>query len=74
MTEKTVAVEKVSLLLEDIKEKMKMVNVGALQAVPLTQNKYEELEDVHYLVMKRDSLSISEIDAIVQEIGSILHR
>jgi len=63
--------ENVSYMIEKMKEKLKMVNTNVLRPEDFTEANYEELYDLYEMVMKRDSFSPSEMQAIVSELGSL---
>ena len=63
--------ENVIYMIEQIKEKLRMVNVDAMQSDNFDENKYEDLQYLYELVMKRDSFSPNEMNAIVAELGTL---
>ncbi len=63
--------ENVIYMIEQIKEKLRMVNVDAMQSDKFDENKYEDLQYLYELVMKRDSFSPNEMNAIVAELGTL---
>ncbi|MFC5542055.1 MAG: DUF1128 domain-containing protein [Bacilli bacterium] len=63
--------ENVAYIVEKIKEKLKMVNSEALRSEDFTEANYEDLYDLYEMVMKRDTFSPSEMQAIVSELGSL---
>lgn len=63
--------ENVNYMIEQIKEKLRMVNVDAMQSEAFDKDKYEDLQYLYEMVMKRDSFSPSEMNAIVAELGSL---
>ncbi|MEK3763620.1 MULTISPECIES: DUF1128 domain-containing protein [unclassified Solibacillus] len=63
--------ENVNYMIEQIKEKLRMVNVDAMQSEAFDEDKYEDLQYLYEMVMKRDSFSPSEMNAIVAELGSL---
>ena len=67
----TPSIENVIYMIEQIKEKLRMVNVDAMQSDKFDEEKYEDLQYLYDMVMKRDSFSPSEMEAIVQELGSL---
>ena len=67
----TPSIENVIYMIEQIKEKLRMVNVDAMQSDKFDEDKYEDLQYLYEMVMKRDSFSPSEIEAIVAELGSL---
>ena len=63
--------QNVNYMIEQIKEKLRMVNVDAMQSEAFDEDKYEDLQYLYEMVMKRDSFSPSEMNAIVAELGSL---
>jgi uncharacterized protein YfkK (UPF0435 family) len=66
--------ENVEYMVEAIKEKLRMVNSGAVRASNFNEEMYEELRDIYELVMKKDTFSISEMEAIAAELGSLTKK
>lgn len=69
LTEKTV--ENVEFMIEKIKEKLKVLNLGAIKPSHFDENMYAELKDIYELVMKKDSFSPNEMQALVEELGNL---
>ncbi len=67
----TPSLENVVYMIEQIKEKLRMVNVDAMQSDKFDEEKYEDLQYLYDMVMKRDSFSPSEMEAIVSELGTL---
>lgn len=67
----TPSMENVIYMIEQIKEKLRMVNVDAMQSSQFDESKYEDLLYLYDMVMKRNSFSPSEMEAIVAELGSL---
>lgn len=63
--------ENVEYMIEQIKEKLRMVNVDAMRADSFDESAYEDLHYLYTMVMKRDSFSPSEMQAIASEIGTL---
>jgi uncharacterized protein YfkK (UPF0435 family) len=62
--------ENVVYMIEQMKDKLRMVNVDAMKSEHFSEDNYEDLLDLYEMVMKRDSFSPSEMQAIVAELGS----
>ena len=60
-----------SYMIEKIKEKLKVMNLGAIKPSHFDENMYEDLKDIYDLVMKKNSFSPNEMQAIVEELGSL---
>ncbi len=63
--------ENVMFMIEQMKDKLRMVNVDAMKSENFTNENYEDLLYLYNMVMKRDSFSPSEMQAIVAELGSL---
>lgn len=63
--------ENVEYMIEQIKEKLRMVNVDAMKSEHFDDSQYEDLHYLYAMVMKRDSFSPSEMQAIASELGSL---
>ncbi|MFJ8237563.1 DUF1128 domain-containing protein [Ureibacillus sp. NPDC094379] len=62
--------ENVVFIIEQMKEKLRMVNVDAMKSEHFTEEHYEDLLYLYEMVMKRDTFSPSEMQAIVTELGA----
>lgn len=62
--------ENVVYIIEQLKEKLRMVNVDAMNAESFSDENYEDLLYLYEMVMKREAFSPSEMQAIVSELGS----
>ncbi|WP_026584658.1 DUF1128 domain-containing protein [Bacillus sp. J33] len=69
LTEKSI--ENVEFMIEGIKEKLKVLNLGAIKPSHFDEEMYEELKDIYDLVMKKDSFSPNEMQALVEELGNL---
>ena len=63
--------ENVMYMIEQIKDKLRMVNVDAMKAENFSTSKYEDLHYMYEMVMKRDTITPNEMQAIVAELGSL---
>ena len=64
--------ENIAYMVEAIKEKLRMVNAGAVRPENFNTDMYEELLDIYNHVMKRETLSVSEMQAITEELGTLI--
>ncbi|MFF5996710.1 DUF1128 domain-containing protein [Lysinibacillus sp. KU-BSD001] len=62
--------DNVVYMIEQMKEKLRMVNVDAMKPEHFSEENYEDLLYLYEMVMKRDSFTPSEMQAIVAELGS----
>ena len=65
------SIENVEFMIEKIKEKLKVMNLGAIKPSHFDENMYEELKDIYELVMKKNTFSPNEMQAIVEELGNL---
>ena len=63
--------ENVAFMIEAIKTKLRMASGAAMQASNFSLDKYEDLRDVYEIVAGKDKFSISEVEAIVSELGQL---
>ncbi|MBA9026517.1 MULTISPECIES: DUF1128 domain-containing protein [Bacillaceae] len=63
--------ETVDYMVEKIKEKLKMMNIGAVKSTHFNAEMYEELRDIYEMVMRKSNFSPSEMQAIVEELGKL---
>lgn len=67
----TASVENVEFMIEKIKEKLRVLNLGAIKPSHFDENMYEELKDIYDLVMKKNSFSPNEMQALAEELGNL---
>ena len=63
--------ENVSFMIEEIKSKLRMVNVDAMKAEYFNASQYEDLHELYEMVANREKFSTSEMQAIATELGSL---
>lgn len=63
--------ENVSYMIEEIKSKLRMVNVDAMKAEHFNASQYEDLHELYEMVANREKFSTSEMQAIATELGSL---
>ncbi|SDY73419.1 Uncharacterized protein YfkK, UPF0435 family [Evansella caseinilytica] len=63
--------ENLNEMIEAIKAKLQIVNAGAMKAEHYSLDRFDDVEELYELVMKKDRFSVSEMDAIVSELGSM---
>jgi uncharacterized protein YfkK (UPF0435 family) len=63
--------ENVTFMIEKIKEKLRMVNVDAMKSENFSTSKYDDLHYMYEMVMKRETISPNEMQAIAAELGSM---
>ena len=65
------SIENVDYMIEQIKEKLKVMNFGAIKSTHFDEEMYEELKEIYDVVMRKASFSVSEMQALAEELGSL---
>ncbi|WP_342429870.1 DUF1128 domain-containing protein [Neobacillus sp. FSL H8-0543] len=63
--------ENVEFMIEQIKEKLKVLNLGAIKPSHFDEEMYEELLEIYEMVRKKPSFSPNEMQALVEELGNL---
>ncbi|ADU92916.1 DUF1128 domain-containing protein [Geobacillus sp. Y412MC52] len=63
--------ENVAYMIEQLKQKLKVLNWDAIKPSHFSEEWYDELRDIYEMVMKRETFSPNEMQAIVEELGSL---
>lgn len=63
--------ENVEFMIEKIKEKLKVLNFGAIKPSHFDEEMYEELKDIYELVMRKNHFSPNEMQALAEELGNL---
>ncbi|WP_058301493.1 DUF1128 domain-containing protein [Gorillibacterium timonense] len=63
--------ENVEYMIEQVKQKLRMASGAAIRAEHFDESRYEELVELYEHVAGKSTFSVSEIDAIVQELGRL---
>ena len=63
--------ENMVIMIEEIKSKLKMASAAAMQASSYNLDKYEDIKDIYEVITSKDKFSISEVEAIVSELGKL---
>ncbi|HSI68004.1 MAG TPA: DUF1128 domain-containing protein [Planococcus sp. (in: firmicutes)] len=63
--------ENVTFMIEEIKTKLRMVNVDAMKPEHFNNSQYEDLRELYDMVKNRDTFSPNEMQAIATELGSL---
>ncbi|MBD8499401.1 DUF1128 family protein [Paenibacillus arenosi] len=61
----------VEMMIEAIKERLKMATAAAMQASAFSVDQYEDIKDIYDIVISKPNFSISEVEALVQELGKL---
>ncbi|MEH7154741.1 DUF1128 domain-containing protein [Neobacillus drentensis] len=65
------SIENVEYMIEQIKEKLKVLNLGAIKPSHFDEEMYEELKEIYEMVLRKNSFSPNEMQALVEELGSL---
>ncbi len=63
--------ENLAILIEGIKTKLNMANTAVMRPEDFTLENYEDLLYLYNMVQKKSTISINEMTAIVEELGSM---
>jgi len=63
--------ENVEFMIDAIKTKLRMATASAMQASNFDSDKYEDIKDLYEVVTSKDNFSISEVEALVSELGRL---
>lgn len=63
--------ENMAFMIEEIKSKLRMASGAAMQASHYDLDRYEDIKDIYEMVVSKEKFSISEIEAIVSELGQL---
>lgn len=63
--------ENVEFMIEAIKTKLRMASGAAMQASHFNVEQYEDIKDLYDVVESKDKFSISEVEALVSELGKL---
>jgi uncharacterized protein YfkK (UPF0435 family) len=66
--------ENVVFMIEQIKEKLKVLNLGAIKPSHFDEEMYEELKEIYDMVLRKNSFSPNEMQALVEELGNLRKR
>ena len=63
--------ENVEFMIEYIKTKLRMASGAAMQASNFSIEQYEDIKDLYEVVESKEKFSISEVEALVSELGKL---
>ena len=63
--------ESLNEMIEQMKDKLRLVNSDAMKADQFPIERFDDVEELHTMVMKKGTFSVSEMDAIVSELGNL---
>ncbi|WP_274649431.1 DUF1128 domain-containing protein [Paenibacillus humicola] len=63
--------ENIEYMIEAIKTKLRMATAAAMQASHFSMDRYEDIRDLYEVVAGKEKFSISEVEALVSELGRL---
>jgi uncharacterized protein YfkK (UPF0435 family) len=63
--------QNVEYMIEAIKTKLRMATGAAMQASSFSVSNYEDIKDIYDMVSSKERFSISEVEALVSELGKL---
>lgn len=66
--------ENIEFMIEEIKTKLRMASGAAMQSSAFSVDQYEDIKDIYNLVRTNNNLSISEVEALVTELGRLRRK
>lgn len=63
--------ENAEYMVEEIKKRLRVATGAAIKATHINEEVYEDLKDIYDMVVSKERFSISEIEAIVSELGRL---
>lgn len=66
--------ENISFMIEAIKTKLRMASGAAMQATNFNLDQYEDIKDLYDVVASKNKFSISEVEALVSELGKLRNK
>ncbi|MDP5276386.1 DUF1128 domain-containing protein [Chengkuizengella sp. 2205SS18-9] len=63
--------ENIHFMVEEIIKKLKMATAAAMNPEHFSIERYEDIKDIYELVSSKSNYSISEMEAIVKELGDL---
>ncbi|AJY75673.1 DUF1128 domain-containing protein [Paenibacillus beijingensis] len=63
--------QNIELMIETIKTRLKMATAAAMQASHFSIDNYEDIKDLYDVVTSKSNFSISEVEALVSELGKL---
>ncbi|HJV44915.1 MAG TPA: DUF1128 domain-containing protein [Bacillota bacterium] len=63
--------ENIAFILNELQKKLTMANASVLNPDSFGFEAYEDLLDLYQMIIKKERISISEMEAIVSELGQL---
>ncbi|GMK42067.1 hypothetical protein PCCS19_51260 [Paenibacillus sp. CCS19] len=67
-------ISNVAFMIDEIKSKLKMATAAAMQPNHFDLNRYEDIKDIYEVIASKPSFSISEVEALVSELGKLRNQ
>jgi len=61
----------VEMMIDVIKDRLKMATAAAMQSSAFSVEQYDDIKDIYDIIMSKPAFSISEVEAIVSELGKL---
>ncbi|MGV3489392.1 MAG: DUF1128 domain-containing protein [Tuberibacillus sp.] len=68
---KTTSEENIYKMLEEIKDKLQLVNRDVLKADSISPDRYNDLYDLYKLIIKKNTFSVLEMEGILDELKGL---
>ncbi|MFD1018151.1 DUF1128 domain-containing protein [Thalassobacillus hwangdonensis] len=62
--------ENLKIIIDDMAERLQVVNRSIMDPEDYDLEKYEDIKSLHDMIVMKGQLSVSEIQAFVQELGN----
>ncbi|MCQ6558829.1 DUF1128 domain-containing protein [Paenibacillus mendelii] len=66
--------DNVEYMIDAIKTKLRMASAAAMQASHFDIARYEEIKELYDVVADKEKFSISEVEALVSELGQLRNK
>jgi uncharacterized protein YfkK (UPF0435 family) len=64
-------VENIEYMINEIQLKLKVLNFGIMKPSHFSEEAYEDLKDIYTMLKNKTNISISEMQAIAEELGNL---
>ncbi|WP_341279409.1 DUF1128 domain-containing protein [Paenibacillus sp. FSL H8-0537] len=66
--------QNIEFMIDTIKTKLKMASAAAMQASHFNITQYEDIKELYEVVAGKEKFSISEVEALVTELGKLRNK
>jgi len=67
-------ISNVAFMIDEIKSKLKMATAAAMQPSHFDLKRYEDIKDIYEVIASKSNFSISEVEALVSELGKLRNQ